>query len=435
MRKLLENGGGEELTGYEWLLTGDWNSIFGVSGTFDNQMTTYNKLDMLRNAVLVLKTEIDEMDVETAVAELEKKLTEYIDNSIADSETKSKEYTDKAVNEISEKFSTELTAFKDETEKALQDFENSVNETIANTTIEQNEKISALYQSFDNLSKEVTENYEKLVKEFAEYKAWLESWIVDYINEHIGVLAQLYLWNPTKFERYEKAQTVVDDIYHANNFGAITANEYDELGLTANEYNGMNISVYDYDNFARQIWHRDIYGRMYSPYSGKLDYLDKILLLAVEATRNGITANEFDGLELTADAYNALELSASKYDSNAGYWLLGKGVENFRTFMDVIEALKKNLDPLIDASRKMGELTKISANDTDIIINANATAETTFTLPEYSIIDSFITSNSCSASVTARNETTVNVILRNFSGESITENPKCVIRTFSKINE
>lgn len=416
------------MTGYEWLLTGDWNSIFGVSGTFDNQMTTYNKLDMLRNAVLVLKTEIDEMDVETAVAELEKKLTEYIDNSIADSETKSKEYTDKAVNEISEKFSQELTAFKDETEKALQDFENSVNETIAEITTEQDEKINTLYQSFDNLSKEVTENYEKLVKEFAEYKAWLEKWIIEYINEHIGVIAQLYLWNPTKFERYENAQTVVDDIYRANNFGAITADEYDELGLTADNYDSMNISVYDYDNFARQIWHSDIYERMYSPYTGKREYLSKILLLAVEATRNGVTADEFDGLELTADAYNALELSANKYDSNAGYWLLRKGVENFRTFMDVI-------NPLIDASRKMGELAEISANETDIIINANATAETTFNLPEYSIIDSFITSNSCTASVTARNETTVNVILRNLSGESITENPKCVIRTFSKINE
>ena len=423
------------MTGYEWLLTGDWNSIFGVSGTFDNQMTTYNKLDMLRNAVLVLKTKIEEMDVEAAVAELERKLTEYVDNSISDSEARSKEYADNLVYDVSEKFAIELTAFKDETEKALQDFENYVNETISNTTTEQNEKISALYQSFDNLSKEVTENYEKLVKEFTEYKTWLESWIVEYINEHIGVLAQLYLWNPTKFERYENAQTVVDDIYHANNFGAITASEYDGLGLNANEYDGMNISTYDYNNFARQIWHKDIYERMYSPYSGKLDYLDKILLLAVEATRNGVTADEFDGLELTAEAYNALELSANKYDSNAGYWLLRKGVENFRTFMDVIDALKKDLDPLIDASRKMGELTEISANNTDIVIDANATAETTFTLPEYSIIDSFITSNSCSASVTARNETTVNVILRNFSGESITENPKCVIRTFSKINE
>ena len=416
------------MTCYEWLLAGDWSSIFGVSGTFDNQMTTYNKLDMLRNAVLVLKKEINDMDVEKAVAELEQKLTKYIDTSINDSEERSKEYTNEVVNNVSEKFSTELTAFKDETEKALQDFENYVNETISNTTGEQNEKISALYQSVNNLAKEVSENYEKLTAEFADYKTWLESWIVEYINEHIGVLAQLYLWNPTKFERYENAQTVVDDIYHANNFGAITASEYDELQLKADEYDSMNISVYDYDNFARQIWHSDIYNRMYSPYTGERDYLNKILLLAVEATRNGITASEFDGLELTADDYNALELSASKYDSNAGYWLLGKGVENFRTFMDVIT-------PLIDASRKMGELTEISANNTDIIIDANATAETTFTLPEWSIIDSFITSNSCAASVTARNETTVNIILRNFSGESITENPKCVLRTFLKINE
>ena len=416
------------MTCYEWLLAGDWSSIFGVSGTFDNQMTTYNKLDMLRNAVLVLKKEINDMDVEKAVAELEQKLTKYIDTSINDSEERSKEYTNEVVNNVSEKFSTELTAFKDETEKALQDFENYVNETISNTTGEQNEKISALYQSVNNLAKEVSENYEKLTAEFADYKTWLESWIVEYINEHIGVLAQLYLWNPTKFERYENAQTVVDDIYHANNFGAITASEYDELQLKADEYDSMNISVYDYDNFARQIWHSDIYNRMYSPYTGERDYLNKILLLAVEATRNGITASEFDGLELTADDYNALELSASKYDSNAGYWLLGKGVENFRTFMDVIT-------PLIDASRKMGELTEISANNTDIIIDANATAETTFTLPEWSIIDSFITSNSCAASVTARNETTVKIILRNFSGESITENPKCVLRTFLKINE
>lgn len=435
MRKLLKIGGGEELTGYEWLLAGDWNSIFGVSGTFDNQITTYNKLDMLRNAVLVLKTEIDEMDVETAVAELEKKLTEYINNSIADSETKSKEYTDKAVNEISEKFSRELTAFKDETEKALQDFENSVNETIANTTTEQDEKINTLYQSFDNLSKEVTENYEKLVKEFADYKAWLEKWIIEYINEHIGVIAQLYLWNPTKFERYENAQTVVDDIYHANNFGAITADEYDELGLTADNYDSIDVTAYDYDNFARQIWHSDIYNRMYSPYTGKRDYLDKILLLAVEATRNGVTANEFDGVEITADGYDALELTANEYDSNAGYWLLRKGVENFRTFMDVIDALEKDYGSLIDVSRKMGELTEISANEADITIDANSTREITFTLPEGSIIDSFITSSTCIASVTARNENTVTVTLRNFSVENIAENPKCVIRTFSKINE
>lgn len=77
---------------------------------------------------------------------------------------------------------------------------------------------------------------------------------VDTLNDRIDniVLDNVNVYNPTN-GLIEPVAKVINDIYTANRFYAITCDEYDGLELTASAYDELEISAFDFDNFSKQI--------------------------------------------------------------------------------------------------------------------------------------------------------------------------------------
>lgn len=106
--------------------------------------------------------------------------------------------------------------------------------------------------------------------------------------------------------------TLIYDVYDAGRVNALTAAEFDAMGLTATEFDGLNFTAYEFDTNAKA---RLIGNKCRNPYTGELDTICNVIAdIAQHSTDDAITATEFDAAELTADAFNALNLTAYLFD-------------------------------------------------------------------------------------------------------------------------
>lgn len=106
--------------------------------------------------------------------------------------------------------------------------------------------------------------------------------------------------------------TLIYDVYDANRVNALTAAEFDALGLTAAEFDALGLTAFEFDTEAKA---RLIGNKCRNPFTGELDTVCNILAdIAQHTTTEAITAAEFDAAELTADAFNALNLTAYMFD-------------------------------------------------------------------------------------------------------------------------
>lgn len=106
--------------------------------------------------------------------------------------------------------------------------------------------------------------------------------------------------------------TLIYDVYDAGRVNALTAAEFDAMGLTATEFDGLNFTAYEFDTNAKA---RLIGNKCRNPYTGELDAICNVIAdIAQHSTDDAITATEFDAAELTADAFNALNLTAYLFD-------------------------------------------------------------------------------------------------------------------------
>lgn len=72
----------------------------------------------------------------------------------------------------------------------------------------------------------------------------------DYIDN--VALGQIYVYNPATGERQD-LQSVINSLFDVSREDALTATEYDALGLTATYYDGQDISAYDYDTAGKTL--------------------------------------------------------------------------------------------------------------------------------------------------------------------------------------
>lgn len=106
--------------------------------------------------------------------------------------------------------------------------------------------------------------------------------------------------------------TLVYDVYDACRNEAITAAEFDTLGLTATEFDNKQLTAFEFDTLSRTLLKGN---KCRNPVTGELDNVCDILAdIAQLTTTQNITATEFDAAELTADEFNALNLTAYMYD-------------------------------------------------------------------------------------------------------------------------
>lgn len=142
------------------------------------------------------------------------------------------------------------------------------------------------------------------------------------IQELINSLPDLrtvYVFNPVKGE-ITTIQIAVNDLYDLARPEALTALEYDSLGLTAAEYDSLELTALQYDRYG--LYYMELMGYyhnpfhyMTSPFTGETVRLEIVINELTSLHKDdALTASEYDALSLDADYYDSLELSAYDYD-------------------------------------------------------------------------------------------------------------------------
>lgn len=149
-------------------------------------------------------------------------------------------------------------------------------------------------------------------------KTYVDQKLQDFINslpDYTSVLVN----NPVRGE-ITTIQVAIDDLYGLGRTDALTAMEYDLLGLTAAEYDALQLTAIEYDQYGRYYFDlagliKNPYHYMVSPFSGELVTLETVINeLANLHKDDTLTATEYDALDLDASYYDGLLVSAYDYD-------------------------------------------------------------------------------------------------------------------------
>lgn len=211
---------------------------------------------------------------------------------------------------LTEEIRNELAQTKEEIERefaeALAEFTRLFNELKANVQLE----IARMKADILSLQYELAE---AIVNVREDTRQYVDEKFADFIA-HLPDYEHLIVYNPVTGTQ-TTVQEAINSLYDYFNIDGITAGEYDSLELTAGEYDALEIPAGEYDKHAYTILgYPDPRYYMRSPFSGQIEPVKDVVMDLWGLHNQGITAGDFDALELTAGEFDALELQAYYYD-------------------------------------------------------------------------------------------------------------------------
>ena len=128
-----------------------------------------------------------------------------------------------------------------------------------------NEEFLIISKEFDDFKIDITNTmeqtfqrqYNQLVSLMNDYQAVFNNELIaveQRLNDRIDevVLGQIDVYNPTTGQ-VENINKVLNDIYDAVRYDAITCTEFESLDLTATEFDAVEITAFNFDNNAKSI--------------------------------------------------------------------------------------------------------------------------------------------------------------------------------------
>lgn len=292
-------------------------------------ISMYRKLvkeyDSILEQLNELKTNIGSIVDEYLDADLgafKAELLTIINNEIAELENEIREQQ-KRLEDNMLKFKNDISSAVEQLRIDIDDFEAKVNnrvQTIAN-------QIAQVYIDMSEYKHDMAELFELQKNE-----------LILYIQEHVAQITRLYVTNPFS-GAYEDIQDVLYDIakYVTQSYG-LTAQEYDDLQLRASEYDAKRITAQNYSSRGILLFFKELYLKMRNPFTGLMDYYDRIIYQLADLHRGAYTAEEYDKLLLTADDYDGLGITAYEYD-----WDI-----NPKEFLAKLQQLKNELVNVVE---------------------------------------------------------------------------------------
>lgn len=312
-----------------------------IPTSYDDSMSYYEQLLAISEILKEVGEEI------TKIEETINILSDSILKDVKKELETFKKVINEELKELDKKVSIEITALRDETEKALleQDrhftsklnrFEKEIRENIAlqdkkmfeteirffNALAELDEtlsgKITTLRNELFSLTNTINGVYTYIDKQDAYY--WEE--VKKYCDELYTRRSIYYVKNPITETVMEINKTLEMLYYISSN--ALTAREYEFLGLTAQEYSQLKLTCIEYLRSLRRTYDRKIFRfdfSMQNPYSGKFETIIPIIQQLIKFHEvDSLTAEEYFDLNLTAEEYSAKNVTAYNY------YVLGKKI-------------------------------------------------------------------------------------------------------------
>ena len=219
-----------------------------------------------------------------------------------------------------------MATFQADIDQRFNDLEISLNNEIARQIAvglaEIDRAIGEMRAALTDIKAEVARMRVELIAEVRSYYELSTNYTDAKIQELINSLPDLttvYVFNPVRGE-LTTIQIAVNDLYDLARGQALTALEYDSLGLTAEEYDDLELTALQYDRYG--LYYMDLYGYyknplhyMTSPFTGETVRLEVVINeLASLHKDDALTAGEYDALAIDADYYDSLDLTAFDYD-------------------------------------------------------------------------------------------------------------------------
>lgn len=259
-----------------------------------------------------------------------------------------KNVIDDEISNLNEKINIEITALRDEVEKALLEHDinftkklNQFEKEIRERVNAQDNKISEVETRFFNSLSELdiklngrittlrnelfdlTESINLIYTYIDEQNSYYWNEVKKYCDELYKRRTIYYVKNPITKTVMEINKTL-EMLYHICS-NALTAREYEFLGLPAQEYADLKLTCIEYLRGLRNLYDRKVFKidfSMQNPYSGKFETIMPVIkqLIKFHEEFNSLTAAEYAALQLTADGYFAK--GATAYN----YYVLGKHI-------------------------------------------------------------------------------------------------------------
>ena len=212
---------------------------------------------------------------------------------------------DSALANINLEVDTKLRALEDEVNAAIVQMNSQIDQLILQVNNEISRLITQVNREIIEIRNEMRANNQLIF-------AWVENRIQELIDSLPEILT-VNVYNPYRGE-VTGIQTAINDIYSLACIWGLTAFQYDTLGLTAEEYDDLELTARDYDTMGYKLLFPDPNYYMMSPFTGEMTHIKNIVTRLCYFHMEGLTASEYDALELSASEYDAKEINAFDYD-------------------------------------------------------------------------------------------------------------------------
>lgn len=280
-------------TNLDWLFTTYQQIVDDITELKAWRQSHTEEYTELKRRVDVIENEIEsfEAEIERRFADLDAAIRHDFD--VLAAEIRAELAQTKA--EIERDFAAALAEFT----RLFNELKSSVELEIARMKAEINDLQYHLEQEISNLRIET--------RDFIEWK-------FDDFIAHLPDYEHLIVRNPVTGTQ-TTVQVALDSLYDMFNIDGISAGEYDALELTAGEFDALEISAGEYDKHAYSILGvPDPRYYMRSPFTGEVVPVKDVVMDLWGLHNQGITAADFDALDMTAGDFDALEEQAYYYD-------------------------------------------------------------------------------------------------------------------------
>lgn len=212
---------------------------------------------------------------------------------------------DEAISSIDYEVDSKLRQLEDEVNAAVNTMQGQIDQLLLEVNNEITQLISRVNREIIQIRNEMRANNQLVFQ-------WVENKIQELIDSLPEILT-VYVYNPYRGETTD-IQTAILDIYSIACIWGLTAMQYDTLGFTAAEYDSLELTARDYDTLGYKLLYPDPNYYMYSPFDGEQVHIKEVVTKLCYFHMEGLTATEYDALELEAAEYDAKEIDAFNYD-------------------------------------------------------------------------------------------------------------------------
>lgn len=214
---------------------------------------------------------------------------------------------DKAIQDMKSEVTQEIIKLRQDVAQAIADFTNQFNQMKAQVEAEITALRILINQEIVRLNETLEVNNEYI-------REYVEDRLNQFIDEFPTMINLVPVYNPVR-GMMTSLQQAINDLYDVARVYGLTAGQYDSLGLTAKEYDDYELTAMEYDQYGYiKLGYPDENTYMISPFTGQFTKIKNVVMDLAHFHMVGLTAQEYDDLELEAEVYDLKEITAFDYD-------------------------------------------------------------------------------------------------------------------------